>query len=101
MITRADYLAGKVTHEVYYRAVNQTAGLNWENAAILGRVKACLRDGDEHLNKIPLAWWDRQGTNPWLRANLGRAFKVHEDHLSLAGIVCCLKQAAKDAITKE
>lgn len=101
MITRKDYMDGKVTFEQYYSSVAKEAGLSMEEAGILERVKKALESGDEHLNSIPLAKWDKMGANPVLRANLSRSFKKHEDGMSLAGIVCVLKQACINAVKEE
>ena len=59
--TRADYMAHRVSHADYYRALAKTAGVSYSNAdpAFLRRVKAALSSGDEHLNSIPLRVWDR------------------------------------------
>lgn len=98
-ITRQDRLKGKVSHEEYYRSINKTAGLTFDGGHyLLPRVKAAIESGDEHLNSIELKTWDRLGENNHLRQNLDRALKLHNDSLTLATIVCCLKQAAKDAV---
>lgn len=94
-MTRQDYMSGKVTHAEYYRSVYQAAGITWREHPALPQVKGALANGDEHLNTIQLAWWDAQGLT--VRESLARAFKAHGDHWSLAGSVCALKQAARDA----
>ncbi len=93
--TRDDYMQGRCTHAAFYRAVNKTAGLVISDTALLQRVSKCLAEGDEHLNRIPLSFWD--GMGPALSGNLRRALKEHGDFWSMAGSVCCLKQAARDA----
>jgi hypothetical protein len=94
---RVDYMAGRVTHEEFYRSINKVAGLSFAGHPWLPRVGAALAAGDEHLNTIPLYKWDALGANPVLRANLARAVEMTGDWLTAAVIVCCLKQAAKDA----
>lgn len=101
-MTYRDYLDGKVSHEEYYRSVNRAAGLRFDaGTALVEKVKQALARGDEHLNTIPLVKWDFMGCNPTLRTNLAEAFKEHGDFWSMAGSVCCLKQAAKDAAMGE
>ncbi len=102
-MTRKDYLDGKVSHEEYYRSIAKSAGIDMSYGAyaLMERVKKALREGDKHLNTIPLAIWDRMGANPVLRANLAPVFKAHGDIMSIAGIVCVLKQAARDSANNE
>lgn len=95
--TRQDYMTGKVTFAEFYRAVNATAGLKITDADLLQRVRAALAAGDEHLNTIPLPVWD--GRAMFARCALSRALREHGDFYSMAGGVCCLKQAARDAVT--
>jgi hypothetical protein len=96
-MTRKDYMDGRVTHADYYRSVAKAAGISYASAdpAFLGRVRSALANGDEHLNTIPLAEWDRRGS---MLLSVSRAFKAHGDCDSLAGRVCVLKQAARDAV---
>lgn len=93
--TRADYLAGVVDHQTFYRAVVATAGVRVTDRALLERVREALRGGDQHLNSIPLGLWDNRANGA--RGALSRALKEHGDFYSLAGGVCCMKQAARDA----
>lgn len=93
--TRDDYMNGRATHEEFYRAVNQTAGLAIRNVPLIAEVKAALARGDQHLNSIPLGRWDVMAFHA--SASLSRALKAHGDFYSLGGGVCCMKQAAKDA----
>lgn len=94
--TRADYLEGRATFAEYYRAVNHSAGIRVTNADFLARVRKALAEGDEHLNTIPLAEWDKLAV--YGRRALSRAFKEHGDFYSMAGGVCAYKQAARDAV---
>jgi hypothetical protein len=104
--SRADYMSGRCSHQDYYRALNKTLGLRLApDAAILPRVRGALANGDEHLNTITLATWDRMAA-PLLSLyglSTADAFRAHGDGMSQAGLVCCLKQAARDAAdaTKE
>lgn len=93
--TRKEYMDKKVSFEAFYRAVNATAGVKISDPELIAKVKAALADGDEHLNSIPLPHWDMLAHSE--RHALARALKEHGDFYSLAGGVCCMKQAAKDA----
>lgn len=100
-MTRKDYMEGRVTHEQFYSSVARAAGISFAQSDLLPRVRTALEAGDEHLNSIPLALWDRRAENPVTRANISRALKEHGDFFSLAGGVCTLKQAAKNAAGKQ
>lgn len=97
--TRADYMAGKVSHEEYYRAVARSAGISYAKSDILLKVRDALAAGDHHLNTIPLGFWDLRAAG--LLPSISRAFKVHGDGDTLAGRVCVLKQAARDAVEQD
>jgi hypothetical protein len=97
MITRKDYMAKRATFTEFYQAVNATAGLVVRDKALLDRVRVALDAGDVHLNTIPLAVWDRHAL--CAQGALARAFKAHGDFYSLAGGVCAVKTAARDAVT--
>lgn len=94
---RQRYLNKEISHADYYRAIAATAGVSYENAdaRFLDRVRRALAAGDEHLNTIPLAEWDARSTSIF---GLHNAFRAHGDIYSLAGGVCLVKQAAKDAV---
>jgi hypothetical protein len=94
--SRADYMAKRCTFEDFYRAVNATAGLKIRNADLLARVKRALVNGDQHLNTIPLVTWDVMAIGH--ESQIRDALRQHGDFYSLAGGVCCLKQAARDAV---
>jgi hypothetical protein len=98
MITRADYMSGAATFAEYYREINADAGISYLHHPELERFRRVLAAGDEHLNSIPLRQWDAWGANPVTRSALSRALKLRGDFLTEAGIVCCLKQAARDAV---
>lgn len=101
MPTRAQYLAGKVTFEAYYRAIACNAGVSFASGsrAFIDRVKRALVAGDKHLNTIPLAIWD--GYAIAAQSATGPTFRRHGDSWSLAGGVCVAKQAARDAAMSE
>lgn len=96
--TRKQYLDHEVTHEEYYRAIAETAGI-W-----LGPdhplVKQALTSTDEHYNDVPLKVWDSYF--PIYRMQLQRALKAHAgtEGVSLSDNTCTLKQAVRDAIAR-
>jgi NADH:ubiquinone oxidoreductase subunit D len=94
---RAEYIKGTVSHETYYQSIADLAGIDWTACNEIGRIREALANGDEHLNTIPLKWWDVKAASPWTQNALKRSMKAHGDILSLAGAVCVLKQAAKKA----
>ena len=96
-MTRKDYMDGKVTHEQFYSSVAAEAGLDMSKASITAKAKIALSNGDTHLNTIPLRVWDDLGANPVTRSNISRALEGHGDYCTLAGLVCTLKQAVKNA----
>lgn len=92
---RKAYLAGEITHAEFYRSVCAEAGISYKASRELPRIKAALEAGDEHLNSIPLIFWDQRSLAS--RTALDRALKAHGDFWSLAGGCCAHKQAARDA----
>ncbi len=92
--TRAQYLNGEATHEHYYRAIAADAGVKFTGDR--GRVKQALDAGDEHLNTIGLSAWDSYAYAALTAISV--ALRLHGDSWSLAGGVCVMKQAAKDAV---
>ena len=99
-ITREMYLNGKVEHHDYYLTLAKECGISFERSNLLPKVKKLLAAGDEHLNKIPLKSWDMLATSYIDQNKLHSVFKAHGDSWSLAGHVCMLKAAAKDAAIK-
>lgn len=94
--TRKQYMNKEVSFSDFYRAVYQTAGISLgANESLVLKVKTALSEGDEHLNSIPLGYWD--GLAFSARGSLKKAFKKHGDFYSMAGGVCAMKQAARDA----
>ncbi len=94
--TRADYMSGRVSHEVYYRSVYCEAGIKLEaTLPIISDVWDALVNGDEYLNSIKLEIWDILAFL-WYD-DISDSLKRHGDAWSLAGGVCTMKQAAIDA----
>ena len=99
MITRTQYMNKEVTFEEYYREIYKEADISFKHSIWLPRIKKALAAGDEHLNTIPLLEWDALGSAFFPR--LRTVFKNHGDFWSLAGQVCALKQAARDAVKED
>lgn len=92
----------KVKHRLKYEALAQRIGVAKLRAILPAtpeRIKAALAGGDQHLNTIPLAAWDKAAgllpftkdyrmhyREPWTVANA--------QNLSLAERVCTLKHVA-------
>ena len=86
MFTRKQYLAGECTHDQYYLAIADAAGLK---AGDPGRIKACraaLMAGDEHLNTLPLPNWGKL-----LPSSVTKIMRELGDYPTLAGVVCLWK----------
>ena len=96
MTDRQRRLAGDISHADYYRMLARTCGVSYANAGerFMGRVRAALDAGDEHLNTIPLSEWDARGLSVLVPCG---AFEKHGDRCTRAGLVCMVKQAARDA----
>ncbi len=94
--TRKQYMSGEVSFTDFYRAVYQAAAISLKpDSPLISRVRTALTEGDEHLNTIPLKEWDMMAAQNGSR--LARAFKAHGDFNTMAGGVCAMKQAARDA----
>ena len=97
--TRKQYMDGEVSFADFYRAIYRTAGISLEgNKTLTSRVKKALYQGDKHLNSISREVWD--GLAFSARYTLIKAFKEHGDSYSMAGGVCVMKQAARDAASE-
>jgi len=86
--TRKDYMSNKCTHEEYYgQLVTQDIKDHVARAIPQGLAKST----DPHCNDIPLATRDRIGAYSVSRGE----FKKLGDTMSMAGVVCVLKEAAR------
>ena len=97
MKTRKDYMDHKVTHREYHaqfvtdRLKRVIAG-RWFPQHLTEKYKE-----DEHLNNIPLAQWD--SFKPYVATQyIAGLVKDAGDYLTMAGIVCIAKEAAKQII---
>ena len=87
IISRADYINGKATHDEYYgQFVNEYT----ENAVLraIGK-KRILESKNEHFNDIPLELWDN------INYLLPKLLRDCGDYPTLSAKVCILKCAAK------
>lgn len=97
MITRQQYLNKECTHNEYYA--------QFVTPSILRIVEsefgiACLKQAfekDPHFNTIPLAKWD--SLSLYLnKAQINSLMKDCGDFVSQAGLVCILKNAARQLV---
>ncbi len=86
--TRKDYMSDKCTHAEYYGQLVTQVMKDHIARAI---PQSLARSTDPHFNDIPLSTWDRLGMVYGLRSE----FKELGDFRSKAGIVCVLKEAAR------
>lgn len=111
--TRADYMASRCSHDQYYQALARLIGLETIQRMILSYVAPLdrLRDafeGDQHMNRIPLARWDRmdpgirdlvssqnKSKNIMGRSWCGQPLKPGTVCWSLSESVCVAKAAAR------
>ena len=86
--TRKDYMSDKCTHEEYYGQL-VTQGMKDHIARAIPQ--ALAKSTDPVFNDIPLSTWDRLGMAYSLRSE----FEALGDIKSDAGMVCVLKEAAR------
>lgn len=92
-ITRKAYLDQQVSHDQYYSQFVTPA----IREAVANRFPVeLLRSAGEHLNGIELAHWDNLGER--FHPLISKMLRSAGDFLSLAGVVCILKQAALEII---
>ncbi len=91
MFTRQDYLDKKCNHRQYYAQFVDARLI----AVVSNRIGKELRlVKDENLNYIPLARWDEMAKS----IRPGAGLKKAGDYQTLAGQVCILKEAARQAM---
>lgn len=91
--TRKDYMSNKCTHKEYYGQL-VTQGMKEHIARAIPQ--ALDRSTDPSFNDIPLSTWDRIG----LAYGLRNEFNALGDIKSDAGMVCVLKEAARQVKEK-
>ena len=91
-MTRKEYIANSSELHRQYNAqfVNNSIKVAVKN--YFG-IDALLNSNDKHLNDIPLEQWDSVGTR--FKSHLNKEMKKQGDFVSMAGIVCVMKEAAK------
>jgi hypothetical protein len=94
MITRKDYMDGKATFEAYYGEIAEACDVRFTDERDIARFREALKT-DEHMNNIPLGWWDARATG--LVQRVQAALKARDDFYSMAVGVCILKTAARKA----
>ena len=99
MFTRKDYaIDGNCTHQQYYaqfvtEEIKMIVVLNFG----LDILKETYQK-DRAFNTIPLHRWDLLGI--FLNVpTMHDKFKQHQDFISQAGVVCVLKEAARQVVT--
>lgn len=91
--TRESYVKGKITHEEYYSQF-VTPEIR-QAVADRFNVKR-LQEAGEHFNGIPIAQWDNLGLS--FHHALRDEFKERGDGLSISGVLCVLKVAARQIV---
>lgn len=86
--TRKDYMTDKCTHEEYY---NQLVTQRMKDHIIRAIPQGLAKSTDPNFNDIPLTTWDRLSAV----YDLGGQFKALGDFRTRAGIICALKEAAR------
>ena len=86
--TRKDYMSNKCTPEEYY---GQLVTQRMKEHIVRAIPQALAKSTDPVFNDIPLSTWDRLGMAYSLRSE----FKALGDIKSDAGMVCVLKEAAR------
>ncbi len=94
MITRSDYMKNTNLHQAYYLQMAQNAGLTARNLPVsIADIRKAL-ETDEHLNNIPLSFWDNRALAA--RSQISKASVMSGDSgFSLSNGVCALKALAK------
>lgn len=96
MITRADYIEGRASHDEYYLEIAKELGIKPDDEMIQ-RAKKALEAGDEHLNTIPLREWDVWAMSllAFRSPEINRAFCKRGTVPAMADLVCMLKAVTR------
>jgi len=92
-INRAAYMAGEITHQQFFGHIAQECNLPKFPESWMKRVKVALKNGDVHLNSIPLHEWDSKVN--WFSQQTKSIISKYDNGFSLAGGVCMLKEKAR------
>jgi hypothetical protein len=101
--TREQYMASSGDlHHVYYLEIAKACGVAFTDPKDIARFRKAL-ETDEHMNNIPLDWWDARaaGLMMYNGRKVREVLKERGDFYSMAGGVCLLKAAACDAVANE
>lgn len=101
-MNRKDYMENMVSHQEYYGSIAKEAHISMDKSPLLPRCRAAYDGGDDHLNTITLATWDRLGSSMMAYSGdtVRAILKSRGDGDSMATRVCILKAAMIDAIEK-
>jgi hypothetical protein len=101
MYNRKDFLDKKISFRTYY-AQFVTEEIKDSVRSTFGKEKLTQAIAiDEHLNNIPLREWDHVGFYFKYSVILRKKLKDAGDWFSDAGMVCILKEAARQIIEGE
>lgn len=91
--TRKDYLDKKCNHRQYYTQFVDD-GVRKRVLNQIGKDRL-IHSTDEHFNDIPLYQWDNIG--PFWQS-IHTQMKEAGDYMTMAGIVCIAKEAARQIV---
>lgn len=96
MHTRQEYMNGTVTHREYYGqfVTDGTKELVKHTFGVV-RLSTAFSE-DEHFNNISLDKWDNLGI--LIQGSASAQVKEVGDFISKAGLVCILKEAARQVV---
>lgn len=91
--SRDKYMSHQITHAQFFGHIANMCGLAPFNKSFINRVKVALKNGDIHLNSIPLIEWDNMVYCFSQRTQA--IISAFDNGFSLAGGVCMLKEKAR------
>lgn len=91
--TREKYMSQEITHAQFFGHIAKMCGLGPFDEKFINRVKIALKNGDIHLNSIPLVEWDTKTFHFSQRTKA--IISAFDNGYSLAGGVCMLKEKAR------
>jgi len=102
IMTRKNYLDGKISFQDYYVSIAKDAGISFKsNQKFLTEVKLCLERNDVYLNTIKLSFWDRLSLAKANRYKIDRVLRERGDFWTLSNGVCTLKAIAAHEAMEE
>ena len=96
--SRADYMSKKCSHHEYYSQFVNSTMKNFILDKYPKKKLSQLFSEDEHLNNIPISWWDNLAN--YFRREVAATNKIinGQNTWSLSDGVCALKAAAREII---